>query len=560
MKVVKTFNRLKKMYHYGHFEKRIIITFIEFFLSSVIWIVIDQYMTYSLFDSAIAKENIRLVLFLSILMIIKNIVNISEGILNCILRHHLQRDFSNYARKEVFNKLINSKIEYFDNSSSSYLFELIVNDTNNLAMFFTQNSLIPMSFGVRALTYIVILLFMNVKLTLLLIIVYIIGYIALILSNKKTFILLKNIREANILVTKWTTEEINCLEIIKSLRLEKDRLDKINKLIKDYNDEENKLDNIVRKYTFIYNIFSLLAIVIVTYVGGIDILKSTMTYGSLMIFINATSSIKRYCDIVIRYVDKLNKSYISFCKVLKFNDEVKMEEDKGNLQLEKINNIEFKNINFSYNSKKKILKDINIEVNKGDKIAIIGRTGSGKTTLANILCRFYDLENGQIKINDIDYKQYKLNALRKEIGYVMQDVVIFEGNVYENINYVKKEISNEDIVNICKRLNLHNKIMSLKDGYETDLSKNKDTLSQGEKQMINFARILVEDPSLIILDEVTSSLSYSNEELIKNAINEITKGRICFIIAHRLSTIKSCNKILLMKDGKIMETKKYFRC
>ena len=367
--------------------------------------------------------------------------------------------------------------------------------------------------------------------------------------------LLKNIRKLNILITKWTTEQINGLEIIKSLRLEKNRLDEINTLIENYNAEANNLDGIVRKYIFVYDIFSLLAIVIVTYVGGLDILNSTMTYGSLMIFINATSSIKRYCDVAIKYVDRLNKSYISFAKILKFNDEVPKEEDNGKLHLDKISNINFKNANFSYDNKNEILKDINLEVNEGDKIAIIGRTGSGKTTLANILCRFYDLENGQIKINNINYKKYKLKALREQIGYVMQDVVIFEGNVYENINYVKKEISKEDIINICKRLNLHNKIMSLKDGYETDLSKNKDILSEGEKQMINFARILVEDPSLIILDEVTSSLSYSNEELIKNAINEITKGRICFIIAHRLSTIKSCNKVLLMKDGKIMQEK-----
>ena len=559
MKIKETFDRLKKMFHYGNFHKRIIITFIEYFLSSVIWIVIDQYMTYSLFDSALAKENIQLILFLSILMIVKNIVSILEGILNCILRHHLQRDFSNYARKEVFGKLINSKIEYFDTSSSGSLFELIINDTNNLSMFFTQNSLQPFSFGVRALTYIVILLFMNIKLTLLLIVVYIIGYVALIVSNKKTFILLKKIRKLNILITKWATEQINGLENIKSLRLEKNRLNEIRKLIENYNSEADNLDKVVRKYIFVYDVFSLLAIVIVTYVGGLDILNSTMTYGSLMIFVNATSSIKRYCDVVIKYVDRLNKSYISFDKILKFNDEVQKEEDDGNLLLNKINNIEFKNVNFSYNNKKQILKNINLEVDEGDKIAIIGRTGSGKTTLANILCRFYDLENGQIKINGIDYKQYKLNTLRKQIGYVMQDVVIFKGNVYDNINYVRKEISNEDIVNICKRLNLHNKIMSLKDGYETDLSKNKDMLSHGEKQMINFARILVENPSLIILDEVTSSLSYSNEELIKNAINEITKGKICFIIAHRLSTIKNCNKILLMKDGTLIKEKFNFR-
>ena len=135
----------------------------------------------------------------------------------------------------------------------------------------------------------------------------------------------------------------------------------------------------------------------------------------------------------------------------------------------------------------------------------------------------------------------------------MQDVIIFKGNVYDNINYANKNISNEEIIKICKKLKLHDKIMSLKDGYETNLNENKDILSQGEKQMINFARIMVENPEIIILDEITSSLSYENEELVKNAIKEITKDKICFIIAHRLTTIRNCNKILYMEDGKILE-------
>lgn len=255
----------------------------------------------------------------------------------------------------------------------------------------------------------------------------------------------------------------------------------------------------------------------------------------------------------IRFVDRLNKSYISFKKILKFNNEFENEEDNGKLELSKINNVELKNVNFSYNEEKEILNNINLKVNNEEKIAIIGKTGSGKTTLVNLLCRFYNLKNGLITINGIDYKKYKIKDLREQIGYVLQDVVIFEGNVFENINYSNKGISEEEIINICKRLNLHNKIMSFEKGYETNLNRNKDLLSQGEKQMINFARILVENPSMIILDEVTSSLSYENEELIKNVINEIMRGRICFIIAHRLSTIKNCDKILLMKDGKIIE-------
>lgn len=546
-------NRFEEMFKYGNFQKRIVITFIEYMITSIIWIIIDQYMTYSLFDDAIAKENIKLVIFLSILMIVKIITNIAEGILNCILRHHLQRDFSHYARNDIYKKIINSKVEFFDKSNTGELVELVMNDSGNFSTFFTQYGLQTSSYLVKTITYLIILLFVDLKLAAILAISYVIANGALIVSNKKTFSIINEIRKLNISITKWITEQINGYEIIKSMQFEEKRLDKMKELIDTYNTESSKLDKIVRKYIFIYDFFSLLTTLFVVWIGGLDILSGVITYGALMIFVNGTSTIKHFLDVFIRSVNSLNSSYISFVKILKFNNDFLPENDCGKLSLKKINNIQIENLNFSYNENKQILNNINIEVGSNDKIAIIGKTGSGKTTLVNLLCRFYELKDGTIKINGQDYKKYKLSDLREQIGYVMQEVVIFEGNVFENINYANKKVSEEEIINICKKLNLHNKIISLEKGYKTNLNKNKDLLSQGEKQMINFARILVENPSVIILDEVTSSLSYENEELIKNAINEIIKGRICIIIAHRLSTIKSCDKILLMKNGKIIE-------
>lgn len=546
-------NRFEEMFKYGNFQKRIVITFIEYMITSIIWIIIDQYMTYSLFDDAIAKENIKLVIFLSILMIVKIITNIAEGILNCILRHHLQRDFSHYARNDIYKKIINSKVEFFDKSNTGELVELVMNDSGNFSTFFTQYGLQTSSYLVKTITYLIILLFVDLKLAAILAISYVIANGALIVSNKKTFSIINEIRKLNISITKWITEQINGYEIIKSMQFEEKRLDKMKELIDTYNTESSKLDKIVRKYIFIYDFFSLLTTLFVVWIGGLDILSGVITYGALMIFVNGTSTIKHFLDVFIRSVNSLNSSYISFVKILKFNNDFLPENDCGKLSLKKINNIQIENLNFSYNENKQILNNINIEVDSNDKIAIIGKTGSGKTTLVNLLCRFYELKDGTIKINGQDYKKYELSDLREQIGYVMQDVVIFEGNVFENINYANKKVSEEEIINICKKLNLHNKIISLEKGYKTNLNKNKDLLSQGEKQMINFARILVENPSMIILDEVTSSLSYENEELIKNAINEIIKGRICIIIAHRLSTIKSCDKILLMKNGRIIE-------
>ena len=170
-----------------------------------------------------------------------------------------------------------------------------------------------------------------------------------------------------------------------------------------------------------------------------------------------------------------------------------------------------------------------------------------------MLCRFYDLEEGRILINGQDYKQYSLRSLRDKIGYIMQKVVIFEGTILENINYANQNISKEEIMKICQKLKLHDKIMQLEKGYETMIDNETDLLSNGEKQMINFARVMIENPEIIILDEATASLSYQSEMLVRNATQEITKGKISFIIAHRLSTIQTCDKILLMSDGKVLE-------
>ena len=394
---------------------------------------------------------------------------------------------------------------------------------------------------------------MNVKLAGILVVIYIIGYLGIFVSNKKRIRLIKKIREADIAITKSITEQINGLEIIKNLRIEEERIKTLSNMIDKYNKESRNLDKVIRNYKIVYDLLSLLALMIVGIFGGLNLSEGIMTYGALMVFINSTSRITKSVNHAINHTEKLSRDYISFLKILKFKEDVKLEKDEGKEELKRVENIELKNIEFSYNENSKVLKGINLFVNKNEKIAIIGKTGSGKTTLVNLLCRFYELESGEILINGKDYKDYSLSTFRDKIGYVMQDVIIFKGNVYDNINYANKNISNEEIIKICKKLKLHDKIMSLKDGYETNLSENKDILSQGEKQMINFARIMVENPEIIILDEITSSLSYENEELVKNAVKEVMEGRICFIIAHRLSTIKNCDKILLMEDGKIVE-------
>ena len=272
----------------------------------------------------------------------------------------------------------------------------------------------------------------------------------------------------------------------------------------------------------------------------------------MIILARYITSPETYAKWVIEGFQYRNVGKISYEKIQSILQKEEENIDDG-IRLNNVKKIEFNDVCFSYDDEKNVLNHISFEIGKDKNVALIGRTGSGKTSLVNLLCRFYDLDEGTIKINGRDYREYSIRSLRNKIGYIMQKVVIFDGTILENINYANKDISKDEIIEICKKLNLHEKIMSLKDGYETKISSDTDIFSTGEKQLLNFTRVMVENPEIIILDEVTASLSYKSEMMVRKAIEEITKGKISFIIAHRLSTIKNCDKILLMKDGKIIE-------
>ena len=216
--------------------------------------------------------------------------------------------------------------------------------------------------------------------------------------------------------------------------------------------------------------------------------------------------------------------------------------------------VEFKNVNFSYEDDVPILKDINFTVKPGQSIAIVGPTGAGKTTIVNLLSRFYNVDSGEVLIDGVDISKVKLHTLRKQMGVMMQDSFIFSGTIMDNIRYGNKEASDEDVIKAAKTVCAHDFIMQMENGYHTQVNERGSRLSAGQRQLISFARALLANPAILILDEATSSIDTETEIVLQEGLNHLLKGRTSFIIAHRLSTIKNADRIMYVAKGDILES------
>lgn len=243
--------------------------------------------------------------------------------------------------------------------------------------------------------------------------------------------------------------------------------------------------------------------------------------------------------------------------MFEFLNEKELEEENVTEKLDRAKGeVEFKDVRFGYNPDKIIIKDFSVKVNPGEKIAIVGPTGAGKTTIVNLLMRFYEINDGQILVDRIDTKNLSRENLRDQFCMVLQDSWVFEASVRENITFGEKDITDEELIDVCKRVNLDHFIRTLPNGYDTILN-DKQSLSQGQLQLLTIARAMVSHAPMLILDEATSSVDTRTEIIVQDAMDELAKGRTSFVIAHRLSTIKNADLILVMKDGDIVEKGKH---
>lgn len=290
----------------------------------------------------------------------------------------------------------------------------------------------------------------------------------------------------------------------------------------------------------------------------------TLSYGTLTIFISFAVQFFYPIRDMARIFADLQSSQASAERVMSLMetkpdivDNVEVIEKYGDNNRETwpeiIGNIEFENVSFAYKTGEKVLENFNLSVRAGEKIALVGDTGSGKSTIVNLACRFYEPTGGRILIDGNDYVKMPMLWLRSNLGYVLQTPHLFSGTIRENILYGKLDATEEEIIRASKLVNLHDIVQKMEKGYDTPVGEGGSLLSTGEKQLVSFARAIISDPAIFVLDEATSSIDTETERLIQDAIANILKGRTSFIIAHRLSTIRAADRILVIRDGKIIE-------
>lgn len=362
-------------------------------------------------------------------------------------------------------------------------------------------------------------------------------------------------------------EDVNNIDIIKSFNYEGESLKKFEKINEDLYKSGQKAQfysACINPLTRLINnsIYAIIAIagailIIVSYKNGTEyFLGALSTIGTLSTFLQYTNKFSKPFNEMSSSIAEVQQGYASLKRI----DEILSYEndiDNGKEKLQtNINTITFDHIDFSYDLNKPLIKDFNLKINKGMKVAIVGPTGCGKTTMINLLLRFYDPNNGNFFFNKIKGTDINKKELRNNFGMVLQDTWIFNGTVFENIAYSKKEATKEEVYEAAKNANAYNFIMRLPYGFDTKISDDSG-LSQGQKQLITIARVMLINPSIMILDEATSNIDTRSELKIIEAFNKLTKGRTSFVIAHRLSTIVNSDIIIVMKDGSIIETGKH---
>ncbi|TXG35105.1 ABC transporter ATP-binding protein [Seonamhaeicola maritimus] len=458
------------------------------------------------------------------------------------------------VRIKLFNHLLQFKMKYYDNSSVGVLITRAVTDMERIADIFGQG--LFMIFR-DILTMVVVFGFMlnsNWRLSLIVFIMLPILLYATRLFQKYMKVAFEEVRTEVSNLNSFVQERITGMKILQLFTREKVEHENF----KTINERHKKgwLKTVWYNSFFfpIADLASSVTIGLVAWYGGLNVIVGTVTQGTLVEFIMYIPMLFRPLRQIADKFNTLQMGMVAANRVFKVLDTTSQIDDTGTMVAEHFKgNLKFDDVHFSYVENEEVLKGISFSVNAGDTVAIVGATGAGKSTIINLLNRFYEIKDGAILVDNIDIREVTLASLRTQIAVVLQDVFLFADTILSNITLNHPEITEAEVQQAAKDIGIHEFIMSLPNGYHYNVKERGVMLSSGQRQLISFLRAYVTNPSILVLDEATSSVDSYSEQLIQNATDKITKGRTSIVIAHRLATVKKADKIIVMDAGIIVE-------
>ena len=536
---------------YSFYYRLVLITAILLSIFSIV----TPYLLKIVVDDYIRLKDYNGMKIIILFMFISLILSVTFQILFVYFANFLGQKVIKDLRIKLFNKLIGFKLEYFKKNPIGRLVTRIVNDIETIASIFSQGLFLIIADLLQMFMVIIVMVFVNFELSLIVFsILPIILYATKLFqkSMKKAF---EDVRLQVSNLNSYVQERISGMKIVQIFNRENEEYEKF------------KLINVLHrnawlKTVWINSIFfpvaeisSSVLIGLIVWYGGYNIISDgTISIGTIFLFIQMSQMLLRPLRQIADKFNTLQMGMVSVERVFKILEKDFVINNNGKINFKSIKGlIFFKNVKFSYNKGEEIIKGISLKIKPGQKVAIIGPTGAGKSTIINLISRFYDIDSGDIYIDGFSIKDIEISSLRSNIGIVLQEVFLYADSIYNNITLFDKSFKRSKVINSAKEIGIHDFIMTLPNGYDFNIQERGQMLSAGQRQLIAFLRVYIRNPNILILDEATSSVDSYSEEIIQKATTKLIKGKTSIIIAHRLDTIKNSDKIIIIKSGKIIE-------
>jgi len=518
--------------------------------------ILNQYLLKEAVDKYITPKDYEGLIFIISVMLGVLLFQVIFQFLFVFLANILGQKVVYDIRIKLFARIIKFKMSYYDKSSVGRLVTRSVNDMETIASIFSQGLFMIVADLILMLSVLGVMIFLSIELSLIVFVILPFILIATRLFQRAMKVAFNEVRNEVANLNSFVQERISGIKEIQVFNrenIERENFVKIN----------TKHKNAWLKTVWYNSIFFPIAEIstsitiglLVWYGGGlVGLSQTSVTLGTIFLFIQLSQMLFRPLRQIADKFNTLQMGMVAANRVFKILDTSDFIVDNGENNLKKIEGkVSFENIYFSYDSKNPVFKNFSLDINSGEKVAIVGSTGSGKTTIINLLLRFYDIDNGDILIDKRNIKEMSIEFLRSQISLVTQNIFLFADSIYNNIVLHNKNITKEKVIVAAKKIGIHNFIMKLPGGYDYNVKERGVMLSEGQKQLISFLRAYVSNPSILILDEATSSIDSKTEKLIQYATAKIIQNKTSIIIAHRLSTILNSDKIIVLDKGEIKE-------